>query len=149
MGNLDRVAAVNISEQLHRDEGERACAYQDHLGFLTIGVGRLIDPRKPGAGLRPAEIRFLLDNDIADRVGALTRALPWFPQLDDARQGVLINMAFQLGTAGLLAFKTTLGYVRVGHYDDAAKAMLQSKWAGQTPARAQRLAEQMRTGVWQ
>jgi lysozyme len=54
-------------------------------------VGRLIDPSKPGAGLRDDEITFLLNNDIDDRINALQKALPWFQNLDDARKGVLIN----------------------------------------------------------
>lgn len=138
-----------LTAQLKRDEGVKATAYQDHLGFLTIGVGRLIDSRKPGAGLRPDEIDYLLKNDINDRVQALTKALPWFfDRLDEARRGVLINMAFQLGTAGLLGFKSTLALVAAGKYAEAAEQMLKSKWATQTPARAKRLAEQMKTGEW-
>ena len=137
-----------LTAQLRRDEGTKATAYQDHMGFLTIGVGRLIDSRKPGAGLRPDEIDYLLRNDIADRVAALTRALPWSLALDEARQGVLLNMAFQLGTAGLLGFKSTLALIAAGKYTEAAEQMLKSKWATQTPARAKRLAEQMKTGEW-
>ena len=137
-----------LTAQLKRDEGVEETAYQDHLGFWTIGVGRLIDARKPGAGLRPDEIDYLLANDIADRVAALTKALPWFGTLDAARQGVLLNMAFQMGTAGLLGFKNTLTLVAAGRYAEAAQRMLQSKWAKQTPARAKRLAEQMKTGEW-
>ena len=137
-----------LTAQLRRDEGTKETAYKDSLGLLTIGVGRLIDSRKPGAGLRPDEIDYLLKNDIADRVQALTKALPWFVALDDARHGVLINMAFQLGTAGLLEFKSTLALVSAGKYAEAAMQMLKSKWATQTPARAKRLAEQMKTGEW-
>ena len=137
-----------LTAQLRRDEGTRATAYKDSMGWLTIGVGRLIDSRKPGAGLRPDEIDYLLRNDIADRVAALQRALPWFEKLDQARQGVLINMAFQLGTDGLLAFRQTLALVRDGKYAEAAEQMLKSKWAEQTPARAKRLSEQMKTGEW-
>ena len=138
-----------LTAQLRRDEGIKATAYQDHLGYWTIGVGRLIDSRKPGAGLRPDEIDYLLRNDINDRVAALTKALPMlFPKLDEARQGVLVNMAFQLGTAGLLGFKSTLALVAAGKYAEAAEQMLKSKWATQTPARAKRLAEQMKTGEW-
>lgn len=137
-----------LTAQLRRDEGTRAAAYKDSMGWLTIGVGRLIDSRKPGAGLRPDEIDYLLRNDINDRVAALRKALPWFGALDDARQGVLINMAFQMGTAGLLAFRQTLGLVRDGRYAEASEQMMKSKWAEQTPARARRLAEQMKTGEW-
>lgn len=138
-----------LVRQLRGDEGEKSTAYRDHLGYLTIGVGRLIDSRKPGAGLRPEEITFLLHNDIDDRIDALMRRLPWFQDLDDARKGVLLNMAFQLGVEGLLNFERTLALIKDRQYDLAAHAMLQSKWSTQTPARAQRMAEQMRSGQWQ
>lgn len=138
-----------LTRQLKADEGVKAQAYSDHLGYLTIGVGRLIDARKPGSGLRPSEIDMLLQNDIDDRIEALTRRLPWFQNLDDARRGVLLNMSFQLGVDGLLGFKNTLRMVEDADYMGAARNMLQSKWAQQTPARANRMAEQMRTGRWQ
>jgi lysozyme len=138
----------DLARQLRGDEGVRPCVYKDSLGFDTLGVGRLVDARKPGAGLRSDEITYLLNNDIDDRIAAITKALPWFQNLDDARQGVLLNMAFQLGTEGLLQFKQTLAAVQGGRYDEAAFDMLQSRWAQQTPARAKRLAEQMRSGLW-
>ena len=135
--------------QLRGDEGVRARAYRDSLGLLTIGVGRLIDPSRPDSGLRPAEIDQLLTNDIVDRVLALNAALPWFATLDDVRKGALVNMAFQLGTPGLLAFKVTLGLMAAGDWVGASDAMLKSKWATQTPERARRMAAQIRTGTWQ
>jgi lysozyme len=49
--------------ELRRDEGVDRSAYQDHLGFWTIGVGRLIDRRK-GGGLSDEEIDYLLQNDV-------------------------------------------------------------------------------------
>ena len=72
---------TDIIKQLRADEGCEPCVYPDHLGFATIGVGRLVDKRKPGAGLRQAEIDMLLANDVGDRVEALTKALPWFISL--------------------------------------------------------------------
>jgi lysozyme len=139
---------TELIRQLKGDEGVITHAYPDHLGYLTIGVGRLIDERK-GGGLRPDEITYLLNNDVDDRIGALTKALPWFQDLDDARKGVLLNMSFQMGTDGLLQFRRTLDHIRLGKYIEAADAMLQSLWAKQTPERAQRLAKQMLTGIWQ
>jgi lysozyme len=140
---------AELTRQLKGDEGVKPQAYQDHLGFWTIGVGRLVDTRKPGSGLRPEEITFLLNNDIDDRINALGRRLPWFLQLDAARQGVLLNMSFQLGVDGLLGFKNTLRLMERGDYAQAADNMLLSKWAQQTPERARRMAEQMRSGQWQ
>jgi lysozyme len=120
---------TELARQLRGDEGEKPCVY--------------------GAGLRPDEITYLLNNDIDDRIEQLTRRLPWFQDLDDARRGVLLNMAFQMGVAGLLAFKNTLALIEERKYENAAHALLQSKWATQTPVRAKRMAEQMRTGRWQ
>lgn len=138
-----------LKAQLKVDEGTETCVYQDHLGFWTIGVGRLVDKRKAGAGLRPIEIDFMLDNDIDDRIDQLTRRLPWFQNLDDARKGVLLNMAFQMGVEGLLGFKNTLALIEAGNYAKAAENMLLSKWAQQTPNRAKKMARQMETGKWQ
>nr|WP_197723796.1 glycoside hydrolase family protein [Acinetobacter ursingii] len=117
------------------------------MGYSTIGVGRLIDKRK-GGGITSEESAYLLGNDILKRLTELDLKLPWIKRLDDARRGVLLSMAFQMGVDGLLAFKNTLEMVRTGRYADAANGMLNSLWARQTPQRAQRHAVQMRTGVW-
>jgi lysozyme len=109
---------TELIRQLKGDEGVVSHAYPDHLGYLTIGVGRLIDKRK-GGGLRPDEISYLLNNDVDDRINEL------------------------------LGFANTLKLVEQGKYENAAHAMLQSKWAQQTPERAKRMADQMRSGVWQ
>ena len=138
-----------LTRQLRADEGVKPQAYQDHLGYWTIGVGRLIDARKPGSGLRAHEIDYLLRADIDDRIDQLTRRLPWFQDLDDARKGVLLNMSFQMGVDGLLGFKNTLRMIERGDYSAAAEGMLNSLWARQTPDRAKRMVDQMRTGIWQ
>lgn len=123
-------------------------AYQDHLGYWTIGIGRLIDKRK-GGGISKDEAEYLLSNDVSSRLIELQARLPWFSQLDDARKAVLLNMSFQLGVPGLMNFKRTLALVEQGDYAAAADGMLQSKWATQTPKRANEMAEQMRSGQWQ
>lgn len=142
------MAINNLTDQLIRDEGVVLHAYQDHLSFWTIGIGRLIDKRK-GGGISLAEARFLLNNDIVRVSNEVRRALPWSEKLDEERFGVLLNMAFQMGIQGLLGFKNTLAMIERGDYRAAAKGMLNSKWATQTPARCKRLSVQMETGEWQ
>lgn len=137
----------SLTKQLRADEGEVLHAYSDSLGFLTIGVGRLVDKRK-GGGITAEEAAYLLANDIDKRLNELERRLPWFSRLDEARRGVLLNMSFQLGVDGLLGFTNTLAMVERGDYQGAAAGMLNSLWSRQTPARARRLSEQMRTGRW-
>lgn len=136
------------TDQIKQDEGCVLHAYRDSLGYLTIGYGRMIDKKKNG-GISQSEADQLLQNDIDGKLAQLRDHIPWFDKLDDARKGVLLNMAFQLGVAGLLNFKNTLAEINAGNYDKAANNMLRSKWASQTPNRAKRMAEQMRTGQWQ
>jgi lysozyme len=139
---------VDLKQQLLREEGSESCAYQDTLGFWTIGVGRLIDSRK-GDGLSQDEIEYLLDNDIKKITDKVHKFLPWVSKLNEPRQAVLLQMTFQMGLRGVLDFKRTLGSIEDGQFAEAAAEMLESKWAKQTPARAQRLAKQMETGEWQ
>jgi lysozyme len=137
----------DIRSQLIRDEDCILHAYPDHLGFLTIGVGRLIDKRK-GGGISRTEAEYLLDNDIAKRTSAIAQALPWTAALDEARRGVLVNMAFQMGVNGLLGFKNTLAAFERKDWPAVAAGMRDSDWHEQTPNRADRLIEQVLSGEW-
>lgn len=145
-----RPNVTNLESQLREDEGEKLTAYKDSKGLLTIGVGILIDSSVPGAGITKEESTYLLRNRIASKTAEVERALPWVSTLSAVRKSVLINMAFQMGTAGLLGFKNTLAAIEKGQWQAASVGMLDSKWARtDSPNRAQRLAKQMLTGVWQ
>jgi len=134
-----------IRKDLEHDEGKVNHAYQDSLGYWTIGIGHLIDSRR--GGKLPDEIIYaLLDYDIEQKARELDQNIPWWRDLDDVRQTVIIEMAFNLGIGGLMAFKNTLGMVQSGDYVGAAENMLKSKWARQVGQRANRLSERMRTG---
>jgi lysozyme len=131
--------------QLLRHEGVKRSAYQDHLGYWTIGVGRLIDERK-GGGLSMAEIEYLLDNDINRVVYGLETSLPgslWFT-LSGKQKQALANMAFQLGVGGLLKFKKMLAALERGDLEEAEREALNSRWAEQTPNRAREVAAMLK-----
>jgi lysozyme len=145
--SLNNSFLTEASRQIKADEGCVLYAYDDHLGYTTIGYGRLLDKRR-GGGISQTEAEYLLENDIDRKLAELRKNLKWFDNLDDPRKGVLLNMCFQLGIAGLLNFKNTLAKIEAGDYEGAADNMLKSKWARQTPLRAERMAEQMRTGRW-
>lgn len=139
---------AEMIRQLRRDEGEVLSAYKDILGYLTIGVGRLIDKKK-GGGISAEESAYLLSNDI-DRVEREVRAgVSFYDSLNEPRKAALLNMAFQMGTTGLLQFQRSLAAIRDEHWADAANNLLQSNWAKQTPDRARRVARQIETGEWQ
>jgi lysozyme len=74
---------------------------------------------------------------------------PHLAGLSEPRQVVLVCMAYQLGVAGLLGFKNMLAATASGDYKKAAAEMLNSRWARQTPNRAQRMAKQMESGQYE
>jgi lysozyme len=132
-----------LIQQLRRHEGERLKPYRCTAGKLTIGVGRNLDDR----GITAEESAYLLSNDI-DRVWTELRVrLPWMAGLNDVRQRVLLDMAFNLGIDGLLKFRNTLATIEAGNYQKAGEMMLDSLWAKQVGMRAQRLSRMMQTGT--
>jgi lysozyme len=143
-GELDP-ETLSLLAELERDEGRVLHAYADSLGYLTIGIGRLIDKRR-GGGISNAEADLLKMNDIAKVRAGLDAKLPWWRSLDPVRQRAIQNMAFQLGLTGLLGFRATLAAVKDGDFVRAAANMRRSKWAKQTPARAERVIRMMEKG---
>jgi lysozyme len=133
---------------IYDEEDEVLHAYQDHLGFWTIGIGHLIDKRK--GGRIPVSIsRELFALDIREKTRELTDALPWTSTLDEARFAALLSMVFQMGIGSVLGFPKMLLHMKRGEWQAAHDAALDSDWARiQTPARAQRTAKQILTGVW-
>lgn len=128
--------------QLQRHEGLRLKPYTDTVGKLTIGVGRNLTDR----GISEAEAGVLLANDIEAVRLELTNNWPWWLQLDDVRQRVVMDMAFNMGVPVLMTFGRFLARLKRGEFDAAAAEMLASLWARQVGDRAQRLAKMMRTG---
>lgn len=137
--NIDRLKSELWEDEGVVKSGGRHVAYQDHLGYWTIGCGNLIDARK-GGGLTDEEADYLLENKIASILVQLRKRLPFWNQLDDTRQRALMNMAFQMGVEGLMKFKNMLWAIERGQWGLAHAEALDSSWANQTPARAKRVA---------
>lgn len=146
---------TELETQLVDMEGEILHAYQDHLGFWTIGVGHLIDKRR-GGSIPQSISRQLLAMDIREKSAAVMKALPWTTGLDYIRFAALVNMAFQMGVFGLLGFPKMLLHVQhrrwQAAHDEAIKIYTEKhddEWPEQTPGRANRVAKQILTGEWQ
>lgn len=138
----------NLEDQLVRDESEVLHGYLDSEGFMTLGVGTLIDHRKGGYITRE-ESRYLLRNRITIARSNLMAAFPWLTDLDLIRREALANMTFNMGIDHLKEFVDAMGKLQQKDFAGAAAAFLESKWSKQVGARAQRLAKQIETGQWQ
>lgn len=129
-------------EQICRHEGLRLKPYRDTVGKLTIGIGRNLDDR----GITKEEAKLLFLNDIRHTMHALDIEMKWWTNLDPVRQGVMLNMAFNMGVGGLAKFHRMKTALRNKNYGKAAMEMLDSKWAKQVGPRATELAKQMESG---
>lgn len=150
----------NIVRLIKFEEGWRGRPYICKLGYPTVGYGFKLGPK--GADLK--HYQFLLpqgagDIWLMDHLAEIMFEMNKHPEIQsalagcsdsDARAAVLISMAYQMGVPRLLKFTKALAAVADQNWDLARKEMLNSLWASdsQTPARAQRHAIQMQTGVW-
>ena len=128
--------------ELKRDEGIVLKAYQDTEGIWTIGIGRNLEH----VGVSIAEAEFMLSNDIDTAIDELTRAFEWFGDVDEVRQRVLVNMAFNLGITRLKGFSKFLAAMNAGDWETAAVEMMDSRWSKQVGARAERLRDMVLSG---
>ena len=147
---------ADIISLLKREEGYSAKPYYCSEGYPTIAHGQRIGPK--GAPLNLYE--FTVSKPLAavwlaekvketladmDKYTAIREAMA---ACNEPRQAILISMAYQMGAEGLSGFKNTLKAIASQNWHAAQSGMLASKWAKQTPNRANRHAKQMLTGVW-
>lgn len=146
MTETEEQALQIVQQDLPTDEGRVPYAYQDSLGFWTIGVGILIDKRK-GGRLLPEEIDFILANR-AKKVLAGVIGEPWYPAVanDAVRLAGILNMQFQLGSESDEAFANSFKFIAARDWTKAGQNLRQSLWAKQTPARANRVIAMIETG---
>lgn len=155
---IDEFEAV---QRLSLHEGIRLQPYRCPRGFLTIGVGRnlqtnplsreeikILGRRDLSSGITRQEAFFLLRGDIRRTFENCRKGIPFFDSLDDERQYVLVDMAFNMGIGGLLKFQKMLAFIGVGNYRQAAAELLSSRYARQVPIRAERLAQTLKNGRW-
>ena len=133
---------LTLLERLIDHEGMVLKPYKDSLGVTTIGIGRNLDDR----GITEEEARSLCLNDIAIAEGQLDANLPWWRSLDEARQQVLAEMAFNLGWPRLSKFFRFIEAVQQKDWPRATHEMLDSQWRRQVGKRAITLSDAMLKG---
>lgn len=130
-----------LRAQLEKHEGIRFFPYKDTVGNLTIGVGHNLTAK----GINKRVIDVLFECDVMDAVASLEARLPWTIGLDDIRFRALVDLVFNMG-ARFYTFTTTIDHLENGRWDQAANALLLSKYAAQVGQRARTIANMIRTG---
>ena len=146
----------DIISLLNYEEGFSAKPYYCSAGYPTIGIGQRIGPK--GAPLKLYEFtvsKSLASVWLAEKVKETLADMDKYENIraamaacNEPRQAILISMAYQMGADGLSKFTNTLKSVADARWHDAQSGMLASKWASQTPNRANRHALQMLNGNW-
>lgn len=142
-----------LEQLIERHEGRRSTVYDDAtgmgvrpgyhiLGNLTIGVGHNLS--KP---LSANVINLILAEDLDEAKTDCLHAFPWFADLTEPRQWVLISLCFNMGLGRLLRFQQFLQAMSLGDYETAARELLDSKAARQLTARYTELANLIRGSV--
>jgi len=142
---------MTLQERIKQHEGLSLTIYPDVLGYSTIGYGHKCSSaeiQKYKDGITKEEAEAIFQDDFAKK-SAQAKAIAGdnWKKLNEARQGVIIEMVFQLGMGGVLKFKRMWAAIDAGDYDEAAAQMIESVWHKQTRTRCEDLAAIMKHGV--
>jgi len=133
-----------LIKQIKKHEGVELKPYKCTSNKLTIGIGRNLED----VGISEHEAEYLLMNDL-DTYMTAAKTYDWYAGLNDARKAVIVNMLFNMGQTNFNKFLKMKQALDEGDFSEAAKQMLESKWAKQVKGRAVELSKQMETGKWQ
>ena len=153
------------TRRIAEHEGTRAKVYIDTRGHPTVGIGFNLDRHGAaaalaGVGANYAAVRAGTQSLTNDQIDALARSdieaavndasglVSNFGELSAARQFVIVDMVFNLGSAGFGAFHQTIAAIEKGDFAKAADEMKESAWYGQVGSRAVSDCALMRSGTW-
>jgi len=135
-----------LVESVKKHEGYRNKVYLDSLGKRTVGYGHLCveDKWVDGWEYSQVELEKVLEKDLKYAINQGEGMCQDLKISDDAKF-LIIEMIFQLGSAGVQKFRKMWEALKEDppNYKEASVQMLDSRWAKQTPNRAQEMAEKM------
>jgi lysozyme len=139
-----------LKERIKEHEGYRNTIYKDSLGFATIGYGHLVTPEdhyKEDIEYPKSELDAQFEVDFQTAKAHTEKLINDnnVAELLFNAKCVLIEMVFQLGVGGVSKFKKMWSALQEQDYNEASIQMLDSRWAKQTPLRANSLAQVMKS----
>ena len=136
-----------------KHEGYRNKVYLDTLGKRTVGVGHLCveDFWEDDKEYEEKFLMTILEHDLQSAIKSAEDLMDNCPSgckanISDDAKIIIIEMVFQLGKSGVSKFRNMWKALQQDppQYDVASIEMLDSRWAKQTPNRAQSMADQMK-----
>ena len=136
-----------LKEQIKEHEGFVPRTYKDSLGKRTIGFGHLcVEPEQwdDDKEYTREELERVFDKDF-DEALKNAESLIGEGSINFIAKQVIIEMVFQLGIGGVGKFKKMWSALDSEDYGEASFQMMDSLWAKQTPNRAEKLSQKMRS----
>jgi lysozyme len=139
-----------LRDTLKIDEGVKYEIYNDHLGYPTFGIGHLVvesdeEHGKPvGTPVSEDRVNSVFEKDVAIMIDEAKKIFPNLDELPEEAQQVIVNMTFNMGRPRLSQFKKFIAGVNAGDWNKAAVEMMDSRWAKQVGARAERLRDRIK-----
>jgi len=136
-----------LMKSVKAHEGYRNKVYLDSLGKRTVGVGHLCveDFWEDDKEYEEKFLLTILEHDLKSAIKSAEELCSDCPDLDDLAREIIVEMVFQLGKTGVSKFRNMWKALKVPDYPTAAKEMLDSRWAKQTPNRAKEMSDHMRS----
>ena len=136
-----------LLESVKKHEGYRNKVYLDTLGKRTVGVGHLCveDFWEDDKEYEESFLMTILEHDLQTAIKGAKDLMSenGCMDIDEIAEEIIIEMVFQLGKTGVSKFKNMWKALSGLDYSTAASEMLDSRWAKQTPNRAQAMSAQM------
>ena len=136
-----------LLESVKRHEGYRNKVYLDTLGKRTVGVGHLCveDFWEDDKEYEEKFLMTILEHDLQSAIKGAQDLMSenGCTDIDEIAEELIIEMVFQLGKTGVSKFRNMWKHLSALEYSSAASEMLDSRWAKQTPNRAQAMSAQM------
>ena len=135
-----------LKERIKKHEGFVPKIYRDSLGYATIGYGHLVLPTdhfEDGVTYSEEELNEVFEKDFQNALDNANKLIGDIPLVYQAKE-VICEMVFQLGIGGVSKFKKMWEALEKGDYTEASFQMMDSRWAKQTPSRAESLSNIMK-----
>jgi lysozyme len=147
-----------IIPRVKKHEGVKPKKYLDSRNIPTVGIGLNLnrkdaDEKLKSVGANPIKVKNgtqalteeqmekLLMSDLKASKKSVEKIIGNLSAHPAGVQGVLIEMAFNLGASGLSKFEKFLKNVKDKNYKEASREMLNSSWSKQVGNRAKTLSE--------
>ena len=138
-----------LLESVKKHEGYRNKVYLDTLGKRNVGVGNLCveDLWEDNKEYEAKYHMTILEHDLKTAIKGSNELMAEHGcmDIDGVAEEIIIEMIFQLGKTGVSKFKNMWRALSELNYVGASYEMLDSRWAKQTPNRANGMADTMKS----